>query len=578
MSNDHSPYRILGQIGQGQFGRVFCAINRHTGEIVALKDLKLRGFPTKKFLRELDFILTAEHPHIVACNALRYHRYGRYLVMDYCEGGTLRDLMDLETSLSLEQKLKLVEDVLSGLAQAHSCHIIHCDIKPENILLNIIPSGWLARLTDFGIARLLEENTANQPGGYTGSPAYMAPERFYGQHYYATDIYAMGIILYELLTGYRPFSGFPGELMTAHLSKPVKIPDTVPEILHPIIEKALRKLPQRRFATANDMKKVIQQARKKLAFTSSSLFTSPVTIPSEPLTIFSQISLSTQVTHLASNYPYLYLGMGNKLAIYHDTGEDLNCVGQVNLDGVLSQLSPHAQGYICLNQLGQEHQQISYYLNSQPLQAFATYDLLGQNSLSLLALRISSNWLAVTTNSQLQILKLPDLSPISPLVNCPQPAQLITLDSCHGLAIFAAAEGIPNTTFKLFNRRGKVVDAFSLPLHLDNFTYNPSIPYLLLALEPDKPELAVLIQLKPLKVTRIAFDFFPCFTFPFSQGFGVANSQGIINLINPQGKRLSSLGMEREIKAITPWGEQGFILVSNLNQSESLELYTGNFL
>ena len=85
-----SKYRLLGLVGQGQFGRVFCASHRKTGRLVALKELDHQRFPTHKFLRELRFLLSLQHANIVTCHALEHTRRGRYLVMDYCEGGMLR--------------------------------------------------------------------------------------------------------------------------------------------------------------------------------------------------------------------------------------------------------------------------------------------------------------------------------------------------------------------------------------------------------------------------------------------------------------------------------------------------------
>jgi serine/threonine-protein kinase len=247
-----SKYRLLGLVGQGQFGQVFCAVHRKTGRLVALKNLEQRRFPTHKFLRELRFLLSLQHRNIVTCHALEHTTTGRYLVMDYCEGGTLRTLMNGQSSLNLIQSLGLVADILAGIEHAHSRGIVHCDIKPENILLNLHPDGWVARVSDFGIARLSQE-IADHDLGNTGSPAYMAPERFYGQYWPTSDVYAVGILLFELLAGYRPFSGTPGELMSAHLNQPVKIPPEIPDVCRPIILKALQKLSGRRYRTAGGM-------------------------------------------------------------------------------------------------------------------------------------------------------------------------------------------------------------------------------------------------------------------------------------------------------------------------------------
>jgi serine/threonine protein kinase len=254
-----SKYRLLGLVGQGQFGRVYCASHRRTGCLFALKELDKERFPTHKFLRELRFLLSLQHDNIVTCHALEHTRTGRYLVMDYCEGGTLRSLMEEDIRLHPIQCLKLVVDILAGLDHAHGRGIVHCDIKPENILLTLQPEGWTARISDFGIARLNQEITKDGTGN-TGSPAYMAPERFYGQYSHSSDLYAVGILLFELLTGYRPFSGLPANLMSEHLNSPVRIPDIIPVALQTIILTALQKLPARRFRSALEMLTAIQSA------------------------------------------------------------------------------------------------------------------------------------------------------------------------------------------------------------------------------------------------------------------------------------------------------------------------------
>ncbi|MCU0523977.1 MAG: serine/threonine protein kinase [Elainella sp. Prado103] len=250
-----SRYRILGLIGQGQFGQVFCAAHRQTGRLVALKNLEQTRFSTHQFLRELRFLLSLQHPNIVTCQSLEHTATGRYLVMDYCEGGTLRTLMSEESRLTLSQSLQLVMDVLAGLDHAHGRGIVHCDIKPENILLHVHGTGWTARISDFGIARLLQEKMQREGDheGDTGSPAYMAPERFYGQYSAASDIYSIGILFFELMAGYRPFSGTPAELRSAHLNLPLRLPAVIPPAWQPILTQALQKLPARRFRSAREM-------------------------------------------------------------------------------------------------------------------------------------------------------------------------------------------------------------------------------------------------------------------------------------------------------------------------------------
>ncbi len=300
-----SKYRLLGLVGQGQFGRVYCATHRKTGRLVALKELDKQRFPTHKFLRELRFLLSLQHDNIVTCHALEHTSTGRYLVMDYCEGGTLRGLME-DARLHPVQCLKLVVDILTGLDHAHGRGIVHCDIKPENILLTLTADGWRARISDFGIARVHQE-IATDGIGNTGSPAYMAPERFYGQYSAVSDLYAVGILLFELLVGDRPFSGSPVAIMTAHLNQPVKIPDTVPTPLQTVILKALQKLPGRRFHSAMDMLTAVHAAAEQSLLASEvpeqvDLLRSPQ-IPISPCQLVRQEPLAAEVRQIVTSCP-----------------------------------------------------------------------------------------------------------------------------------------------------------------------------------------------------------------------------------------------------------------------------------
>jgi serine/threonine-protein kinase len=108
-------YRLLGQIGEGQFGQVYCAIHRKTGELVAIKRLDRKAFPTNQFIRELAFLLNLDHPNIVSCSGIKYQPDGRYMITDYCEGGTLRNLMELGDQLHISYRIKLLHQTPSTL-------------------------------------------------------------------------------------------------------------------------------------------------------------------------------------------------------------------------------------------------------------------------------------------------------------------------------------------------------------------------------------------------------------------------------------------------------------------------------
>jgi eukaryotic-like serine/threonine-protein kinase len=265
----NSKYQQIESIGQGQFGKVFRALDSNTGDVVALKELDTRRFPTKTFLRELSFLVSLQHPNIVACRGLEYSQTGRYLVMDYCEAGTLRDLMESDTPIGLSQYLKLAIDILSGLEYIHDRGIVHCDLKPENILLKNLDGNLIACLADFGIAQLYSQDAKNDPNKQLGSPAYMAPERFYGRCSPLSDLYAVGIILYELVIGDRPFIGIPQEIIHAQINQQIVLPNHIPLLLRSLIVKSLEKLPIKRFKSAGEFLKSLQLATEVIILESN---------------------------------------------------------------------------------------------------------------------------------------------------------------------------------------------------------------------------------------------------------------------------------------------------------------------
>jgi eukaryotic-like serine/threonine-protein kinase len=247
-----SQYQITKLIGQGQFGKVFRAVDLYTGNIVALKEIEYHRFTTHKFLREVDFLVTLQHPNIVACEGIKYTEFARYIVMNYCDKGNLRERLDATENIGLERALQITTDILIALEYAHGKGIVHCDLKPENILLSQDNLREKAMISDFGIARLIHDQNIELMG-VTGSPAYMAPERYYGKYSPSSDLYGVGVMLFEMLTGDRPFSGLPGKLMVAHLNQPIEVPLTIPFLVRKTIIKALQKLPQKRFHSATEM-------------------------------------------------------------------------------------------------------------------------------------------------------------------------------------------------------------------------------------------------------------------------------------------------------------------------------------
>lgn len=588
-----SRYRILGQIGQGQFGQVYCAVERRSGRLYALKDLEHRVFPTNKFLRELTYLVTLRHPNIVACYALEYHASGRYLVMDYCEGGTLRELMDLDGEIALVQKIKIIEEILAGLEQAHQSNIIHCDLKPENILLIPQAEGWQVKVSDFGIARLTEATgNPNFCKGYTGSPAYMAPERFYGKFSVASDLYAVGILLYELLTGERPFSGLPGQLQTAHLNQRLTVPPRVPPALAPIVSRALEKLPQKRFSTAREMGEKLAQARSALSLRSGAFLIPPAPESYEPKSVDAQ-PLAFQATRLAAGEGRVYLAFGNQLSCWRRRGDVYQSEWDLGFALPILDLQVNGAEMIILT-----HQKST--VNSPEPRYFNLYQISAQSAYHRQSNKVKvawktshlvysfdplGKWIATATPSPkqsekgvFQLYPAPRWQPRSAPLPILFPSQLISLDDRHGLLIFLVkSQGEKISIFNLFNRRGQLIRAFSLNFWLGSLTTNPYSRNHLFGLDVQSRRVGVFLRLQPLKVIRIPLTIAAQFIVPYSWGYLLAGAGGEMTLIDYEGFYLGQFNLPEPITAVIPlerysclaatWGgEQGNVYHIDLGE------------
>lgn len=195
-------------IGQGGIGEVYYGIDQQTGEPVAIKALKphvVEDNPklVERFRREGEALKELNHPNIVKVLAVIQEGKNHYLVMEYVGGGSLYDLIKQEGKLPLDRVLHTALDLSDALTRAHRLRIIHRDIKPANVLL---ASDGTPRLTDFGAARIEKLKTLTGEGGIVGTVSYLSPEACQGKHIDArTDIWSFGIMLFEMLTGQRPF-------------------------------------------------------------------------------------------------------------------------------------------------------------------------------------------------------------------------------------------------------------------------------------------------------------------------------------------------------------------------------------
>lgn len=206
---DIDHFRVLRTIGRGGMGRVLLARDTRLGRLVALKVLREDRFDSERALAlmvEARVIARISHQNIVTIFFVGRWRNAPYLALEYVDGVTLRQRLN-QAPPTPKEALRAVLSIARALEAAHAAAVIHCDLKPENVLL---PHDGRLRVVDFGIARVAETWTSARggadPGRIAGTPGYMAPEQWLGEAPTgATDIWALGVILFELLAGYRPF-------------------------------------------------------------------------------------------------------------------------------------------------------------------------------------------------------------------------------------------------------------------------------------------------------------------------------------------------------------------------------------
>ncbi len=263
-------FEILEQIGHGGMSVVYRARQASMHREVALKVLaadesELDPSFRQRFEQEVAVIATLEHLHILPVYSHGFEGDHVYLAMRLLRGGTLADLMQRE-KLSLERVVELFTQFAQGLAHAHSKGVVHRDLKPSNILLDEEGNTFL---TDFGLAKILgKEVDITHSGNVVGTPAYMSPEQLKGDPIdHRADIYGLGIILYQMLTGQRPFEGDSANIVSViykHLEKkPVTPSQHNPNIspkIDAIVLKALEKDPKRRFSSVGEMAEALQTA------------------------------------------------------------------------------------------------------------------------------------------------------------------------------------------------------------------------------------------------------------------------------------------------------------------------------
>jgi len=240
-------YEVVAPIASGGMGGVFLATHRTTGDRVALKVLDPmfadQAEVVDRLYAEREVSARARHPGLVDIReASRSSDDVPFLVMEYLEGETLSTIIERGT-VDLETIVTLSAQIASALTAMHDAGITHCDVKPDNLF--VLDDGTV-KVIDFGVSRLIEEPPPDD-SSIAGTPAYMAPEQWRGKPEFATDVYSLGCVMYELLTGNVPFDGSLPELMVAHLDqRPGRISwlrKAVPVELERLVMRALTKAP-----------------------------------------------------------------------------------------------------------------------------------------------------------------------------------------------------------------------------------------------------------------------------------------------------------------------------------------------
>lgn len=260
-------YEILTRIGGGGMALVYKAHDLLLSRNVAVKVLRQQYVHDEEFIRrfrrEAQSAAALSHPNVVSIYDVGQEEDVHYIVMEYIEGYNLNEIIQERAPLQADEAVRVAAQIADALDHAHQNHIIHRDIKPHNILIG---RNGRVKVTDFGIARAVTSSTITQTGSVIGSVHYFSPEHAKGVSTgEKSDIYSLGIVLYQMVTGKLPFLGeSPISVALKHLQEPLEDPRTVnplvPQSVENIIIKAMRKNPSERYRTAGEMLEDLETA------------------------------------------------------------------------------------------------------------------------------------------------------------------------------------------------------------------------------------------------------------------------------------------------------------------------------
>ncbi|WP_420824109.1 Stk1 family PASTA domain-containing Ser/Thr kinase [Thermoflavimicrobium daqui] len=279
-------YEVISRIGGGGMAVVYKARDLLLNRMVAIKilseSLSNDSEFIRRFSREAQAAGSLSHPNVVNVYDVGREDFIHYIVMELIEGPTLKQYILDQGPLSVEESARIAMQICDGLGHAHDNQIVHRDIKPHNIMLH---KHGQAKVTDFGIARAASSSTITQQGSMMGSVHYFSPEQARGgQIEERSDIYSLGVVLYEMLTGRLPFDGDTAvSIALKHLQEdpedPRKFNPSIPDHVVSIVSRAMQKDPNMRYPSIHAMRQDLEQA---LQFMSNHTYSSPQHYQNKP--------------------------------------------------------------------------------------------------------------------------------------------------------------------------------------------------------------------------------------------------------------------------------------------------------
>ena len=273
VGKEFGPYFVDKELGSGAMGTVVRAKHKKTGDRVAIKLMSLAlgssDAAIARFVREVAILKQLDHPNIVKYKGSGRYHGSPFYIMEYVEGQSLDHILADRTKLTWEEVVEIGLDLCAALQHAHDKGIIHRDLKPSNLM---ILKSKVVKLTDFGIAKDTDVTALTAANSTVGTAAYMSPEQCRGVRDISnrTDLYSMGIMFYELLTGRKPFTGETAmEVFLQHANKtdyktPADIDRTIPSWLDKLVCWLMEKDPKKRPADANEVAEKLRQIKEKI--------------------------------------------------------------------------------------------------------------------------------------------------------------------------------------------------------------------------------------------------------------------------------------------------------------------------